>query len=339
MKKVNLLLMSLLLVGSNAWSSTVNLDFTAGVARWDNATVISGGDLVPSNWTQTPGLTPTDKWIPGTFASPPPTSIVVSSGGTDINLPIHFSGFEYNTGSAAASLGASVSGSCGTSEWNPPIASIQGESNCLFTNTLTTSALVSPYASIRPIFSITDADLTRFFDLQPKGIYRGSVSLSQFYKYYLGADISQFTDSQAFELVIDHTPTYLTSVTLTGDSAMATVYGSSTNDVSAKTSFDVTATGYFSNGINVSLKGSRGRDYELIGPSPAKIPYTIKCPECSNKLLVENGTVKNPSSKVSGADVNSINFKIDVEFGPVDLDPLTVGSYSDTFTLIFEPDV
>ncbi|MEI6860446.1 MAG: hypothetical protein V5788_11920, partial [Shewanella sp.] len=118
---------------------------------------------------------------------------------------------------------------------------------------------------------------------------------------------------------------------------METVYGIGTDDVSAKTSVDVTATGFFSNGLNVTL--NTGDDYLLTGPDGSTIAYSIKCNgECANEFFVENSEVRHSTIKVTGAD-NSISFKIDIEFDFTPLVPLTVGEYSDTFTLIFEPDV
>lgn len=342
MKRVNLLLVSLILSASNSWASTLNVDLTAGVVRWDNAIHTGSDDMVPSFWTPTHGLTPTNKWIPGSFVTTPPTSIMVSSGGASIALPITFKGFEYHTGSAGPNVAfGGVTGTiCSGSGWDGVVASVFG-TNCTFPNLLETSpSVVTPYAFIRPIFSIDDTAFTDAFDKQPQGLYRGSVSLSQFYQYYLGDIKTQYIDSQPFVLEITHTPAYITSVELTGESEMTTVYGIGTNTVSAQTSFDVIASGFFSNGMKMKLNGSD--DYKLRN-SGSEIPYSIKCIGCSNgEYLVEEGVVSNPSDpslKMSGAEVNTINFKIDVEFNSVPLDPLEVGSYTDTFTLIFEPDV
>ncbi|MCJ8303311.1 hypothetical protein [Shewanella sp.] len=344
MKRVNLLLVSLLFSTSNGWASTLNVDLTGGVARWGNAIVSSSGDdMVPSFWTPTHCLTPTAKWIPGAFVTPPPTTIMMSSGGASIAFPITFKGFEYHTGSAGTVIGNGSSGGpyCSSGDFTSGIATVMGGAGCLLVNNLTTGAkVVTPYAFIRPIFSIDDTALADAFDKQPQGLYRGSVSLSQFYQYYLGDIKTQYIDSQPFVLEISHTPAYITSVELTGESEMKPVYGVGTDDVSAKTSFDVTASGFFSDGMKVML--NRSDDY-ILRNSGSEIPYSIKCIGCSDgEYLVEEGVVSNPSSpslKVSGVEVNTINFTIDVEFNAVPLDPLEVGSYTDTFTLIFEPDV
>ena len=294
MKRVNLLLVSLLFSISNGWASTLNVDLTGGVVRWDNAIVSSSGDgMVPSFWTPTHGLTPTAKWIPGAFVGTIPTGITMSSASTNFVVPITFKGFEYHTGSAAPTSGDPVPGgsSCGT--WSPPIATVLG-SSCLFPNILTTGTkVVTPYAFIRPIFSIDETDLADAFDGEDAGLYRGSVSLSQFYQYYLGDIKTQFIDSQPFVLEIDHTPAYITSVELTGESEMKTVYGVGTDTVSAKTSFDVTASGFFSDGMKVMLNSS---DDYILRNSGSEIPYSIKCIGCSNgEYLVEEGVVSNPS--------------------------------------------
>lgn len=342
MKRVNLLLVSLILSASNGWASTLNVDLTGGVARWDNTINTGSDDMVPSFWTPTHGLTPTAKWIPGAFVTPPPTSIMMSSGGASIALPITFKGFEYHTGSAGPDVAfGGVTGTiCSGSGWDGVVASVSG-TNCTFPNLLeTTPSVVTPYAFIRPIFSIDDTALAAAFEGEDSGLYRGSVSLSQFYQYYLGDIKTQYIDSQPFVLEIDHTPAYITSVELTGESEMKTVYGVGTDDVSAKTSFDVIATGFFSDGMKVMLNTS---DDYILRNSGSEIPYSITCVGCSVADLVSEGRRTDPSpsfsSKVDGKDTNMINFKIDVEFDSVPLDPLEVGSYTDTFTLIFEPDV
>ena len=341
MKRVNLLLISLLFSTSNSWASTLNVDLTGGVARWGNAIVSSSGDgMVPSFWTPTHGLTPTAKWIPGSFVGSVPTGITMSSGSASFDLPITFKGFEYHTGSAAPTPGDLVSGGSACGTWNSPIATVLGDS-CLFPNILTTGAkVVTPYAFIRPIFSIDDTALAAAFEGEDAGLYRGSVSLGQFYQYYLGDIKTQYIDSQPFVLEIDHTPAYITSVELTGESEMETVYGVGTDTVSAKTSFNVAASGFFSDGMKVMLNSS---DDYILRNSGSEIPYSITCVGCSVADLVSEGVRTDPSpsfsSKVDGKDTNMINFKINVEFDSVPLDPLEVGSYTDTFTLIFEPDV
>lgn len=337
MKRVNLLLVSLILSASNSWASTLNVDLTGGVARWGNAIVSSSGDgMVPSFWTPTHGLTPTAKWIPGSFVGSVPNEITMSSGSTSFKLPITFKGFEYHTGSAAPTPGDPVAGSSACGTWNSPIATVLGDS-CLFSNILTTGTrVVTPYAFIRPIFSIDDTELVAAFEGEDAGLYRGSVSLSQFYQYYLGDIKTQYIDSQPFVLEIDHTPAFITSIDVTPSEEMKTIYG--TDTVSAKTSFVVTATGFFSNGMKVMLK--TGDNYFLTGPSLSTIPYSIKCVgACSDELFVDKGSVNLDTIKVDGVETNSIKLDIDVEFESVPLDPLTVGYYTGSFTLIFEPDV
>ncbi len=337
MAKVKCLLISLFFIVSNSWASTVNLDLTGGVARWDNAISTSGDYMVPSFWTPTQGLTPTDRWIPGGFTGTPPNKITLYGGNAEVSLPISFIGFEYHTGSALPTVGA-LAGGADCSVWTPPIATVQG-TGCLFSNILTTgSRVVTPYAFIRPIFSVTDADLAESFDKQPGGLYTGSVSLSQFYQFYLGEVKTQFIDSQPFVLQINHTPAYLTDVTIVGEEEMTTVYGIGTNDVSASTSFVVTATGFFSNGINVSLQDANG-SYQLTGPDSSTIPYSIECVGCSKDIFVNEGKVENSTITVSAKDTDSIIFSVAVGFDSISLDPLTVGEYSDTFTLIFAPDI
>lgn len=337
MKRVNLLLVSLLLSTSNSWASTLNVDLTGGVARWVNAINTGGDEKVPSFWTPTHGLTPTDKWMPGSFVTAPPSSIDVSSGGMPVTLDIEFKGFEYHTGSAGPTIAfGGVTGTvCVGSQWDNVVARVFG-TNCVFSNLLETPNAVTPYAFIRPIFSIDDTALAAAFEGKDSGLYRGSVSLSQFYQYYLGDIKTQYIDSQPFVLEIDHTPAFITSIDVSPPEEMKTVYG--TDTVSAKTSFVVTATGFFSNGMKVMLK--TGEDYFLTGPSLSTIPYSIKCVgACSDELFVDKGAVNLDTIKVDGAETNSINLNIDVEFESVPLDPLAVGYYRDTFTLIFEPDV
>ncbi len=337
MEKVKFLLLSLFFIASNSWASTLNLDLTGGVARWDNAINISGDSMVPSFWTPTQGLTPTDKWIPGGFVTLPPETITLYSGDESIDLPISFIGFQYHTGNAATKVGDSASGGSSCGSWSSPIATVEGQ-GCIFPNILTTDEVVTPYAFIRPIFKIDSEALALTFDGQPSGIYSGSVWIDLSYQFYLGDIKTKFIDSQPFVLQINHTPAFITSVDVTEPLEMETVYGIGSDDVSAKTSVDVTATGYFSNGLKVMLKA--GDVYELIGPDAASIPYSLKCVgNCDEAFFVNNeGEVVNRTIKVTGDD-NFIFFQIDIEFDSTPLDPLTVGEYIATFTLIFEPDV
>ena len=330
----------LLLISTSVDAVTLKADFSAGNFRWVNANPVSGSKYVPSTWDLAENLPPTKEWLPGGLAYTTTKSLVLSAGGESVTIPFEVKGFEYNTGSANPKVGGAASGSiCSDVNYSSGIVRIADGVACTYSHTLKTSAAFNPYSFIRPVFELDSGALELLFKDKPKGVYRGTVSVTNYYDYefYSGVRTRQYETTPVI-VEINYEPAFITSVVITGDNELRTIYDYSRDVVSGNTTLNGVANGWFSNGMTVSLRKSR-TDYAMDGPHTTKIPYSIECIGCDDPLLVNEGIVQHQQTRVPGGDTAQVNFDLKISFSDVALNTVEVGAYSDTFVLFFEPDV
>jgi len=319
---------------SLSWAFSLQVHVVGKQVRWDNAITHSHG-LVPSFWQPTHNLTPTTNWQPGSFASTPPSTIVVNSGAESASLPINFKGFEYHTGSSNPTV-SNVAGSC-IGSFSSPIALIVGN-NCLGAYQLSTLDSVTPFAFIRPIFEVDDKQITDAFEGKPSGNYRGSTSITQFYQFNFGGITTKREISHTVFFDFNYEAASLNTVTITGNGVITPDYNLRADRVWGKTDYDVTAEGWFTNGLKLSLNPGRSKKYAMNGPNNSLLPYSILCTGCNDNLIVEKGDEIISTTLIPGSDTNSITFKIHTEYDEQH-SSLEIGDYSDQYILIFEPNI
>lgn len=82
-------------------------------------------------------------------------------------------------------------------------------------------------------------------------------------RYYFKEDSGVFTYrniATQFDIRIYFVPSFITNVFVSGNGILEPIYDTVNHTVSSDTSFDITSTGYFNNGLKVSFPN---RDYLL----------------------------------------------------------------------------
>ncbi|RTR27707.1 hypothetical protein [Shewanella atlantica] len=335
MKKRFSTLLLLVVLSSTAYGATLKATLEGKTLVWDNALSHAGAKM-PSQWDIPSTLVPTNRWSPGGFSGLPPTEILLSNAsGESVTVPVEFLGFDYHSGGASANEGSAFSGpTCSQYDSLGDIYRVEG-SNCYYPNNLNLTETVNPFAFIRPVFKVVENDVIALFDGKSLGEFRGGVVLNHTYDYDFNGVSSRYYGRQTFTLAIEHVPATLLSVTLSGTEAMATTYTGQM--VSGTTTFNMSALGYFTQGLALSLKESD--DYTLRGDdNTGEIPYSVDCSGCVALNLVNEGVVSiNDNATTITGTGNSIAFDITVSFADVAFLDLDEGTYRDTFVLVFEP--
>lgn len=335
-----ILLFIALFISIQVNAANINAEIEGGPSgriKWDNAYSVQANTYVPSTWDIVSGLLPTKKWVPGGLSLASADSIKIINAGVEVNLPIKIIGFEYNTGSASPTEGEIETGTtiCGSTSFNSPIASVAKGVNCSHSKQLVTSVAYSPYSFIRPIFEVDETAIVAAFDGKPAGTYLGSTSVTSFYHFYYDSGIkSKYYHSQVVNFAFRFTPSKITSVTINGNRELIPTYAN--NKISASTTLDGVASGWFADGLKMSLKSTLN-EYFLEGPTSLKIPYSIECIGCDTQSLVLDSVVKNSQVELPARKVSNVPFKLRISYSDIDVTTLDTGIYQDSFVLIFEP--
>ncbi|WP_159737756.1 hypothetical protein [Vibrio atypicus] len=329
---------AVLCFSTQANSSVVKISVEGKRVHWSNAIALGSNTWVPSLWQHVSHLTPTQSWLPGSWATATPTSVTLRSGSESAVLPARVIGLEYNTGSVIP-LKGKVGGetSCTGSVQNGNHIQLKGQ-QCYLSHWLDTGNAITPFSFTRPIVELSDQQILSALDGKSAGVYFGSVALTSVYRYLFNQveTLHYLNHNVWFE--IDYQPTAIYSAQVSGDYRLLPVYDFNRNQVSARTQFTVDVTGHFSQGVKVSL-ASHKLDYFLQGPALSKVPYSIDCLQCENQSLVKQGAVVYSDSVVGRGSQSHVQFNLQVYFEQQDLGEIEPGDYQDTFTLILQPEV
>ncbi|NOH79977.1 hypothetical protein F0231_09510 [Vibrio sp. RE86] len=312
----------------------------SGDIQWDNVTY-SESRLAPSTWSTPPLLQASDAWVPGTFASSPAKSVTFFGGTGEVTAPvsIDIAGMQYNTaGMSFAISSSSIASGCTVDKINLPVATVEGAS-CISSYKLVNAKKTQPFVFYRPLFNVDTASLTSALSGRSEGVYSASVPVVIRYYYENNGIMTYRNINETVIFVIDYQPVQLDNVTVIGDGTMVPNYDTTNTRVTSDTRFDITATGYFNNGLALTLSNP---DYELVNSTDPSItiPYTINCPQCSELELVRDGVLMNEKTDIArGIGVQtSINFNLDFSYD-VDGRNIVSGDYSDSVTIILEPGI
>ncbi|ELR8704377.1 hypothetical protein V4T45_003990 [Vibrio vulnificus] len=338
--KKQFLTLSLALLALNLQAATFKADLTGSNLRWDNV-VPSGSTFVPTQWTVVDKLMPTKEWFPAGLHQNVSNRITLRSGSDSVTVTFEVLGFEYNTGSTGATSGDPISNVCNDVAFNGGIARVADGVGCYLNHSLKHDRSLNPYSFIRPVVKIDTAELINAFDGKPKGLYVGQISTSNFYDYLMdGSGIkTRFIDNHNVGLEINYIPAFVTKVDLAQDNIIPPVYDKVNDEVWGHVIIPGVATGYFTNGLKLSLQNGRSDYYLKMAGDTSEIPYYIECLECQDLQLVKDGAVVNSSTVLDGKDVTEINFNLKVGFDATDLGALKVGTHSDTIVFMFEPNI
>ncbi|MEZ8658787.1 hypothetical protein AB4581_11375 [Vibrio cyclitrophicus] len=311
--------------------------------RWDNVTT-NGDKMVPSQWGVPPSLRTVHAWSAGSLASAPAPSITLKGGSgneTSGEIPIQITGMQYNvTGiDFEESNSSGLGGGCDIDDVTLPVITVDGI-GCMSNTKFSTMVPTVPFILFRPIFNLNNNDIVDALKGKSQGIYSASVPINTRYYYENTSGISTYRNiNDVIIFTFNYEPIQLESVTVVGDGIMKPEYDTTGKRVSSDTEFKVSANGYFTNGLVLTMPQQA---YEMVNSeSPGNvIPYSIICMECSTQELVREGLLLNEreTTIAEGGNGTVINFNLRFEYD-VDGKSLVTGTYRDSVIIMLEPGI
>lgn len=318
----------------------IRAEVKAGGVRWGNVTRYNG-KMLPSTWETPPMLQASEAWAAATFSGTPPTemTLIGGNGNTSPTISIDISGVQYNTtGIEFAQSANTVGGGCSFDEVSLPIVTVEGPS-CVSSVRLINKQKSSPFIFLRPIFDINESEIVSALSGLPEGLYSASVPVNIRYYYENDGIMTYRNINEVMLFSFDYQPVQLDSVFVTGDGVMTPAYDTTAKRITSTTSFDITANGYFNDGIVLTMPQ---QSYELVNSNSSGviIPYSIHCAQCDSGNLVNEGQLMYQTTAISeGAGVQtSINFTLDFEYD-IEGSSAVSGDYFDEVTIMLEPGI
>ncbi|AWG86261.1 hypothetical protein HN008_20295 [Vibrio parahaemolyticus] len=336
----HILVASALLTTSYSYGAFyVKGDVKGSNVRWDNVT-INSEKMVPSQWGVPPALRSVNAWSAGALASAPPSSIVLKGGsGNEVSgeIPIQITGIQYNTMGIDFTSSVSSFGGCGNADAvTSSVVSVDGRVGCISQTKLSTEAPSAPFVLFRPIFSLNEDEIVAALSGKSQGIYSASVPITARYYYENTSGISTYRNiSDVMIFTFNYDPIQLENITVLGDGVMEPNYDTSARVISSNTTFEITANGYFMNGLVLTMPTQTYQMSNTLSPGNT-IPYSINCMECSAQMLVREGTLlKQETTIAEGSGGTAINFNLRFNYY-VDGESLVSGTYQDSVTIMLE---
>ena len=335
----------LLLAAPLVHSATLNVHIEGQQLRLENAIALGGNTYTLSDWTVASGLTPTDRFLPGAYLTNKPDEMTLTGPtGASVNAPIGLKGVQYNVSSNNYVRNDTqlVTPSCATSQLSGNTVTLADDStqSCSASFSLDYSNEVTPFYFYRPTFDLDTTALLAALQGQEKGVYTATIPADiRYYYQSSGGALTYRVLSDVFTVNIDYVPNSLESIDVAGDGVMNPIYDTTNHTVSAETMFNITATGTFSTGLSMTLLT---HDFTLTSNTgKTEIPFSIECTStnCEDPIWVENGVNKltnDETSYVLDAPTNVINFDLMVSYQDIPSTEVESGTYSGSFTVMFE---
>ncbi|MGI9949115.1 hypothetical protein [Vibrio hyugaensis] len=335
----------MLLASPLAQSATLNIIVEGQQLRLDNAITLGGSSYTLSDWTVASGLAPTVRFLPGAYLANKPNEVTLTGPtGATINAPIALNGVQYNVSSNAYVRNDTqlMSPTCTTSQLSGNIVTLSDSSvqNCSADFSLDYSTAVTPFYFYRPTFEMDTSALLNALQGQDKGLYTTTIPADVRYYYQSsGGALTYRVLSDVFTINIDYVPNSLESIDVSGDGVLEPVYDTANHTVSAETTFNITAIGTFSTGLSMTLLT---HDFKLTSSTgESEIPFSIECPSsnCEDQIWVEDGVnrlTNDETSYVVDAPTSTINFDLNVNYQDIPSTEVESGTYSGSFTVMFE---
>ncbi|MFM2642167.1 hypothetical protein AAFX33_13500 [Vibrio chagasii] len=336
---------SLLLLAVPSYAATLNINIEGQQVRFDNAIALGGNQYTLSDWSIANSLMTTSQFLPSAFVTDKPDTITLTSNtGQNVEAAIAVNGLQYNTASNQYTRGDNlfVTPTCSQSQLSGNVVTLYDTDvqSCSANFSLEYSQSITPFYFYRPVFEIDTPALLNALQGQEKGIYTATIPADIKY-YYLssGGALTYRILPDVFTVNLDYTPNSLESIDVSGDGVLSPIYDTTNHTVSAQTIFNITAIGQFSTGLSMTLLTN---EFELTSASgKTSIPYSIQCNEsnCEDTDWVKNGGNQldnNQTSYVIKSPSSVINFDLNVSYENIPSTDVETGSYSGSFTVMFE---
>lgn len=319
---------------------------------WLNG-VSQGGYITTSYWPLAPQLQPTEKWVPALTTQGAPTQVTLTNGDQSITSAISISGLEYNLGSAAskfvdkavpAYVGAKRCNTMTTTQTTRLLGA--ANSSCVGDRMYMTRSgqSVTPFQFIRPIFKL-DNLLNDFVHSDvSSGTYRGHISFnSRFLFASANGRLTYRNIPITLGLSIRYKREYITEVVVSGGDYIKPVYDTEQNTVSGANIYNVDVKGLFTGGLQLTFDNPSGDNgyYLKADEGDTRIPYSIRCIECSEPSVVDQGNLQLTYGRTtvpgSGEAQSFMSFNLALSYRNIKQADVETSVYRDTFTMLLQP--
>ncbi len=362
--KIYSLLVALAVITPNqSFSETMHGTITGNSPlNWNTAVPVPLlGGVAPSFWSSK-STTPTTEWYPGSLINPKQevAKFIDSETGVSFDTNVVWKGIEYKPASKGTGFqlntypdgnpGQGIAKSCTSSSVNLSLASISHDGNTCASNigySNISGSSMSPFNFFRVVLDLPD--LEDDIQSKPSGRYTAVIYSRPTYFFKSQSDVLTYLEElEVVTIQIDFTAAFFTDARIvSGNGNIEPVYNKIDRSVSGSTSYHVQVDGLFPEGVKMTFDPNK--DYELVShvnPS-VTIPYDVTCSSgCSSSIsLVENGqfvTSRFPNGITSSAIKNTVEGSLFINFEirfNQSSEQLISSSYSDQFSILFEPNL
>lgn len=338
----------LLIMGVSANAFILNANITGNEISYKNVTDSVSGNKVIISWQPVNNLLPVKNWSPGFRFNPSEVSLSGAGGIVNISNAIKVVGLEYRANDSLNVTADSVTlpgsecdryGHAGTEAF---VISTTPHIICRSKSIFLSNSRM-PFYFVRPILDVDETEILSSFESLPnkvEGFYSGNLDINYSYAYEQGNGVVTWRNiKDNINVSFYYKPNIITSISLDDPSVhnMSISESSDPSKITGNTIFNVTAKGYFNNGIGLKLADTN--KYQLFDiKSRHSIDFSIFCPSCDDSILVDNGIVKNTETVISGLKGEEIHFAIEVKFEE-DKVAIPIGEYYGQFTILFTADI
>ena len=328
----NLILIILFIISNSVYSASISGKMTGGNLEWYSA-IPEGSNLKPAQWFITnnipPGLSFTQQSIAATSQN-----IVFSRNGTQdtVATRLDLSSVEYISPNFQQLMANPSGNTAITSSGSTISAAGLGMGNSF----VLLNSQVTPFTHYRPIFSLPS--IVNDFKGKPPGNYSGIVTIVLTYNYERNGVIVSNIITETLNFELEHIPSVINSVVFDQYSKDMNILYNLNKTVSGEVEFSAVAQGVFPNGLNIKAVSSLN-NFSLYNQVDY-IPYNITCIPCDKSLVINgNSLTQFDAAKITDSNQLSISFNIKVSFTDQTLSQITGGNFTDTFTLMFTPNI
>ena len=308
--------------------------------QWLSATTVPSG-ITPALWDLPINLPTGSSVIPGGVKDAQ-YDLTLHGGttGVSVQVPLSINGIEYRLSSVSGQ--ETVTGTAHTT-----VSGDMAQTLGLGTGDVKVELSHDevPFTHYRPVLKPIDAAaLSQAFKQTkaPQGRYSGNLNITVPYDYYREGVRVRNTLVMPLHVVIDYQPASLDDIQVQGDGVIAAEYHGY-KKVSGQTTYTVTATGNFPNGVSMGLQPHTDGKFHLTSTEPdsGEINYNLTCVSgCDTQQLIVNGVAQINNSdhkaKILANNPSHAQARLKVDFTNQPMDVLKNGTYRDTFVLIFE---
>lgn len=330
---------------------TIDAEINGDTVRWLSAQSSPDDGISPSQWATPERLVPAGSFTPGGNLLDSMMVNMVGDNRSSVALNMRLLGMEYNSPEAVGMTSDSGGGVANVT-LSGGLVRVKGQG--LGNGRIGLSSEVTPFTHVRPIISLGSSSsiISAFRDANaPSGLYITQVSLPQMYEYERAGVRIRHNWPLTLTLKINYTASVMTSVNISSPTAGVITphyyYRGGVKYASGNVIYNIAASGYFTNGLRLRMSPHDTGAYFLSSPDSSsrtgmKIPLSVRCNACDQKILVENGSLKLSDLTTNGTLIPGVNkpmipFSIHTEFSEVNTTELTLGTYIGSYSILLEP--